>query len=201
MDKKEAIAEISRMKDFDNTSAYFANVNTAPSAKPAGDLPVTLSESHAELEQARALLSEQSVKNAKIAVAVSVDHDKLAVKKLLEDGKLTVPVANKIVALCEAKRADQMVRLAEGDPTGAADADADVNAILGALGELPQSVAVEATPAAAGVGAEVAADPAAAAPNPDDQLDAMARKIMQEQPGIAYADALLMAEQMLKEGI
>ena len=216
MNIQEAIAEVKQMKTT-SPSEYLATVNKPmPKVQDSG-LPVQLSEAHAVIESQKITLAESNLKTAKMAVALSVDRDDSRIKLLLTEGKLTVPMANKAIAFCEAKRADQILKLAEGDDYGAQGSDQDVNSILEMLGELPKSVATDTPadggnadtgsnpvdPAAPGTNPVVQPDPTGLDSGPDDgaqnKLDAKAQEIMQRE-GCPYKDALIKAQDELVSG-
>lgn len=208
MDRNAAKAEVGLMKKADSPSAYMASITKAASGfRTDGELPVALNEAHAELEQFRIALAESNTVNAKLSVAMAVKSDEVQAEALLKAGKLTVPVYNKLIALCEEKRSEQIVRLSDGDMEAAGNADADIAAIMEMLGEIPASVATD--PAAMGADPAAAAVPGAGAPvvqpdptqpaavNPEDALDARAREIMAEK-SLPYDQALLAAEAEMK---
>lgn len=202
MDKKVALAEIQGMRN--KPIGEFVSALNVPSGsvKLSEALPDDLSAAHAQIGEAHIALSEVRLNSARLVVKQGVDADSAVIGSFVKSGKLTPVVGAKIVALCEKKRASQLVHLAEGDPDQAAEQDGDVSDFINALGDMPDNLATEDRTGGAAPGAEVPgqADPTAGGPAPggDDELMSLAQQIAQKE-GLPFEQALVKAEEMLAQ--
>lgn len=206
MEYKIALSEVQAMKGRalgEYTLAVMTPSTDANVILSEGGLPEGLDKSHALIEAQRAVLSERRIASSKLIVKGAVDSDGARIGALIRSHKITPAVGKQLITLCEKKRAKQLVKLAEGDPSShadAADQDSDVNDFLGSLNDLPSQAAVTSDPAkdaAAVEGAGAAPDPTGAAGGGDDALMAAAEKIMAEKQ-IPFDQAVVEAEKMLK---
>lgn len=195
MDRTVALAEIQRMKAAETPGVYLSALSVEAS-KPNGELPVQLSESHSRIVELNEVIARQNLNQAKLTVAMAVQSDAGRIKTLIENGRITPAVANKLIALCEEKRAEQIVRLADGQPDAAQGQDSDIANILDLLGELPAQAAAPAAPTADA--AVPGQDPTAAASgmSEEDQIDALARQLMKSE-GIPYDQAVVAAQKQI----
>jgi hypothetical protein len=168
-------------------------------SEAASALPAELDQAHERIQSVTALLSEQTTHNAKIEVSNMYDADRTRAQALLEKGTLTIPAYNKLVQLCERKRANVLVHLAEGAPDEAAAHGQDLDNVFEMLDEVPSNVAAEGTPDAMPPDAVGAEPPVDDGMSPDAKLDAMARELMKSQ-GISYTDAIRQASAALEGG-
>lgn len=197
MNRENALAAIKQMKEASSPLDYVTSLGAVKSSVGT-ELPVKLDEAHAEIEQTRIALAERDQREAKLVIAVAIDKDAVKIRELIEAGKLTAPVARHLVALSERKRADQLVRLAEGDMAGASDADAELQQILAMMDQLPAAVSTEAAPTGAPVAEEAPVAPAAPTGSIDDQIDALAQELMAKDPTLSYEQAALQAAAQLQ---
>ena len=201
MDKKVALSEVQAMKGKP-VGEYIKTLSAIPSAqvKLSEDMPDDLSAAHQKLSEADVLLSESRLNSARVIVKQSVDADIATIGSFVKAGKITPVVGAQLVALCERKRANQLIHLAEGMPDEAADEDGDVNDFIGALGNMPDNMAVEDQTQGAVPGAEAGqADPTqAGGGDAEGELMALAQQIAQKE-GIPFEQALVKAEQMLAQ--
>lgn len=197
MDRKIALSEVQAMrgKPVSEYAKYAPSVKVSLSET----LPDTLESSHEKLTEVRVALAEQQLHQAKLIVKQAIDTDDHKVLGLVKSGKITPAVANKLIALCERKRANQLVFLAEGDPEMAAGEDGDIQDFVGALGDMPDNIATEAPTAGAAAGADAGQEnPVADEGSAEEELTELAAQIAQQE-GIPYEQALVKAEQMLAQ--
>lgn len=190
---EQARTEIRAMRD------QGPRYNVALSTKPvSSNLPDDLAKSHIALSEAQVALAEQRETTAKLVVARVVDHDASSIERLLREGRINKPVADRAIELCDRLRANQMVHLAEGDEMAAQGDAGTADDLMSLLGQLPEQGAVPTGDAAQGTPAP------GATPEPDgdeggsldEKLDALTQKIAKEQ-GIPYVEALKIAQQQL----
>ena len=204
MDIKIALGEIRKMA----TMTYSEYIRTLPAPKAIVNLSEPpsdkLDEAHAWQEQAKLVLSEKNYALACTVVKTSVDADRSMLGQFCKAGKITPAVANRLSALSEKRRANQLVKLAEGNQPGAEDDDDTMNDVVGALGDLPDNLAKSDGDQTAG--AAPGSDPTAgqlaggdtAGDSPQDQLMSLATQISKEK-GIPFEKALVEAEKMLEQ--
>lgn len=199
MDKKLALSEVREMRNKPIGEFVSATLVSSGSVKLSEDLPDDLSAAHEKIGQANIALSEARLGTARLAVKQGVDADNAMLTSYVKTGKITPAVASKVVALCEKKRANQLVFLAEGDPDQAAEQDGDVSDFINALGDMPDNLATEDRTAGAVPGADGGqADPTAGPTGGEDELMSLAQQIASKE-GIPFEQALVKAESMLAE--
>ena len=198
LNKEQAKAAIAEFK-ANPAAAVAVSLQPVPQI---GTLPVNLSDAHAAHESMTVKLSEANNTIAKVVVSGVLASDAVKIAGLVREGRITPAVAVMLSEYMDGLRTNQLIQLSDGMGDEAASTDANAQALMSIMGQLPAQGAASTTadPNAPAAGVPTPdANPAAGADagNSDDQLDAAAQELMKQTPGLSYVDALKQAADQL----